>query len=141
MERKDYLREELTKEEKLYLQTVISNTKKRYIRDNYEQINHTNIDFSSCINTSSESILEIVINKCVEEIETAIEFEKIVSNEKLYHIVKALSLREKVVLFSLYKENKSINQIAKEMRVERTTVWRIKGNALDKIMKKLLGGN
>lgn len=141
MEKKDYLVEELSKEEKLYLQTVITNTKKRYIRDNYEQINHTSVDFYSCINASSESVLETVINKCVEEIKSAIEFEKIISNEKLYHIVKALSLREKIVLFSLYKENKSINQISKEMRMERTTVWRIKCNALNKIMKKLLGGN
>ena len=45
-----------------------------------------------------------------------------------------------MVLFSLYKENKSINVIAMEMNLERTTIWRIKATALDKIMKYLIGG-
>ena len=69
------------------------------------------------------------------------EFEKVISNEKLHNIVKALSLNEKMVLFSLYKQNKNVNQIAKEMKMDRTTIWRIKSRALDKIMKKMLGGN
>lgn len=45
-----------------------------------------------------------------------------------------------MVLFALYKEEKSINQIAKEMNVERTTIWRIRNKAQEKITKKLLGG-
>lgn len=49
-------------------------------------------------------IKTLVINKCEEEIKSAIEFEKIICDEKLYKIVKALSLREKMVLFSLYQE-------------------------------------
>lgn len=141
MERKNYLLEELTKEENTYLKTMVTNVRKKYMRDNYEYINNDNIDLYDCINFESESVLETVINKCEEEIKSAIEFEKIISNEKLYNIVKALSLEEKMVLFSLYKENKSINQIAIEMKVERTTIWRIKSKVLDKIMKKLLGGN
>lgn len=141
MERKNYLLEELTKEENRYLKIMVTNVRKKYIRDNYEYINNNNVDLYDCINFESESVLEAVINKYEEEIKSAIEFEKIISNEKLYNIVKALSLEEKMVLFSLYKENKTINQIAVEMKVERTTIWRIKSKALDKIMKKLLGGN
>jgi len=141
MERKDYLIEKLTKEENKYIKTLVTNVKRKYIRNNYAYLNNSNIDLYDCVNLEGDSVLETVINKCEEEIKSAIEFEKIICDEKLYKIVKALSLREKMVLFSLYKENKSINQIAVEMKLERTTVWRIKNKALDRIMKKMLGGN
>lgn len=140
MERKDYLVETLSKEEKTYLKTLTVNVRRKYIRDNYENLNNNNINLYDCINLEGESVLEIVINKCENEIKSAIEFEKIMSNKKLYDLVKTLSLREKIVLFSLYKENKSINQIALEMKIERTTAWRIKSKALEKIAKGLLGG-
>lgn len=140
MERKDYLVEELSKEEKSYLKSLIINVRKKYIRDNYESLNNKYIDLYDCINLESESVLDVVINKCENEIKSAIEFEKMISNENLYNIIKTLSLKEKIVLFSLYKEHKSINQTALEMKIERTTAWRIKSKALDKIAKGLLGG-
>ena len=141
MEKKDYLVEELSKEEKLYLKILIVNARKKYIRDNYNDLNSNNIDLYNCINLTGESVLDVVINRCENDIRSAFEFEKIISNEKLYNIVKALSLKEKMVLFLLYKENKTVNQIALEMKIERTTVWRIKARAIDKIMRKLLGGS
>lgn len=103
-------------------------------------MNNKYIDLYDCINLESESVLDVVINKCENEIKSAIEFEKMISNENLYNIIKTLSLKEKIVLFSLYKENKSINRTALEMKIERTTAWRIKSKALDKIAKGLLGG-
>ena len=39
MERKDYLSEKLSNEEKLYLKTLIINVRKKYIRTNYKFIN------------------------------------------------------------------------------------------------------
>lgn len=141
MERKDYLLKELSKEEKSYLKSLVINVRKKYIRDNYESLNNQYVDLYGCINLESESVLDVVINKCENEIKSAMEFEKIISNEKLYNIMKTLSLKEKIVLFSLYKEHKSINQTALEMKIERTTAWRIKTKALDKIVKGLLGGN
>lgn len=141
MERKNYLYEELTNEEKKYLKILITNVRRKYIRDNYNYINNNNVDFYDCVKVEAQSVLEAVINKCEEEVKSAMEFEKIISDEKLYYSIKALSLNEKMVLFSLYKENKTVNQIAKEMKMDRTTIWRIKSKALDKIMKKMLGGN
>lgn len=70
----------------------------------------------------SDSLFESVLNKCVDELKSAVEFEKLFCDEKLYKITKVLSLKEKKVLFSLYKEGKSVNQIASEMKVERTTI-------------------
>lgn len=141
MERKNYLIEKLSKEERGYLKKIAISTRRKYIRDNYNNINTKNVHLDDCINMEAESVLDIVLNKCEREIESAVEFEKIISDEKLYHIVKVLSLEEKMVLFALYKENKDMTQIASEMNLGRTTIWRIKNNALNEIINKLLGGN
>lgn len=140
MERKDYLVEPLSKEEKSYLKKIIINTRKKYIRDNYNYINSTNVQLFSCADVEAESVLEEVLNKCEREIKSAMEFEKVMSSEKLYNVVKALSFEEKMVLFSLYKENKTTNQIALEMKKDRTSIWRIRNKALNKIMRRLIGG-
>ena len=140
MERKDYLVEPLSKEEKSYLKKIIINTRKKYIRDNYNYINSTNVQLFSCADVEAESVLEEVLNKCEREIKSAMEFEKVMSDKKLYNIVKALSFEEKMVLFSLYKENKTINQIALEMKKDRTSIWRMRNKALNKIMRRLIGG-
>ena len=140
MERKNYLLEPLSKEEKSYLKKIVINTRKKYIRDNYNYINSTNMQLFSCADVEAESVLEEVLNKCEREIKSAMEFEKVMSSEKLYGVVKALSFEEKMVLFSLYKENKTTNQIALEMKKDRTSIWRIRNKALNKIMRRLIGG-
>ena len=140
MERKSYLVEALSKEEKSYLRKIIINTRRKYIRDNYNYINNTNVQLYNCANVEAESVLDEVLNKCEKEIKSAMEFEKVMSDKKLYNIVKALSFEEKMVLFSLYKENKTINQIALEMKKDRTSIWRIRNKALNKIMRRLIGG-
>lgn len=140
MERKNYLVEALSKEEKSYLKKIIINTRKKYIRDNYNYINNTNVQLYSCADVEAESVLDEVLNKCEKEIKSAMEFEKVMSSEKLYNVVKALSFEEKMVLFSLYKENKITNQIALEMKKDRTSIWRIRNRALNKIMRRLIGG-
>ncbi len=140
MERKNYLLEPLSNEEKLYLKKMVSNARKKYIRDNYNYINTTDVQLYSCANIEAESVLDEVLNKCEKEIKSAMEFEKVMSSEKLYGVVKALSFEEKMVLFSLYKENKTMQQVALEMKRGRTSIWRIKNTALNKIMRKLIGG-
>lgn len=140
MERKSYLVEPLSKEEKSYLKKIIINTRKKYIRDNYNYINNTNVQLYSCADVEAESVLDEVLNKCEKEIKSAMEFEKVISSRELYNVVKALSFEEKMVLFSLYKENKTMNQIALEMNKDRTSIWRIRNKALNKIMRRLIGG-
>ena len=141
MERKNYLQEELSKEEKAYLKKLILHVRRKYIKVNYEYLNKKDIYWESCADIESSTVFDTVLNKCVDELKSALEFERLFCDEKLYNITKALSLKEKIVLFSLYKEGKSVNQIAKEMNVERTTIWRIKNKAQEKITKSLIGGN
>ncbi len=141
MERKDYLQEELSKEEKSYLKKLILNVRRKYIKDNYEYLNSKDVNWDTFEDMECSSLFDTVLNKCVDELKSAIEFERLFCDEKLYNITKALSVKEKMVLFALYKEGKSIKQIANEMNVERTTIWRIKNKAQEKITKNLLGGN
>lgn len=141
MERKDYLQEELSKEEKSYLKKLMLNVRRKYIKDNYEYLNSKDVNWDTFEDMECSSLFDTVLNKCVDELKSAIEFERLFCDEKLYNITKALSIKEKMVLFALYKERKSINQIANEMNVERTTIWRIKNKAQEKITKNLLGGN
>ena len=83
------------------------------------------------------SVLNIVINKCEEEINSAIEFEKSFSNIKVYKIIKALSYDEKMMLFYLYKQNKSVRATAKLQNIDKDTVRRRRDKIL-KIIKSIL---
>ncbi len=140
MERKNYLQEELSKEEKSYLKKLILNVRRKYIKDNYEYLNSNDVNWDTFEDIECNSLFDAVLNKCVDELKSALEFERLFCDEKLYNVTKALSVKEKMVLFALYKEEKGINQIANEMNVERTTIWRIKNKAQEKILKNLLGG-
>ena len=52
-----------------------------------------------------------------------------------------MSLKEKEVLFYLYKEQKTVNEIAQIMKIDRITVWRIRNRAQSKIAKEIIKGD
>ena len=139
MERKDYLLEKLSNEEKLYLKKLIINVRRKYIRTNYKFINSKCIDYSELNIEDSESIFDTLIYKLDKELNSAMEFEKLISNEKLYKIIRALSLKEKMMLFYLYKEEKDIYEVAKIMNISLATAYRLKNQALDFLMRKFIG--
>ncbi len=139
MERKNYLVEELTNEEKVYLKRIVMTARNKYIQKNYNYINNTNIVMNDEL-FAEETVLDTVLQKCQDEVDSAIEFEKTLSNPKLYNIVKALSLREKEVLFYLYKEQKNIKEVSEIMHLDRKTVRKYRNIAQKKIIKKLING-
>lgn len=140
-DKRNYLVEKLTKEENAYLKKVVINARNKYIRDNFDFLQNKSINIDDTLVIDDSSVLDVVIEKCEKEIKSAVEFEKMISNVKLYNAVKTLSFKEKMVLFSLYSQNKNVNQIAREMGIARETVWRLKNRTLDKLMKSILGGN
>ena len=140
MERKDYLVEELSKEEKLYLKRIVMTAKNKYFEKNYNYINNTSMFVDEIVSAGEESVLDAVLEKCQEEVKSAREFEKTLSNPSLYNIVKALSLREKEVLFYLYKKQKSINETAVIMGLDRKTIRKYRNEAHRKIAEKLING-
>lgn len=140
MERKDYLLEELSKEEKLYVKRIVMTAKNKYFERNYNYINNTSVFVDGIVSTGEESVLDAVLEKCQEEVKSAREFEKTLSNPSLYNIVKALSLREKEVLFYLYKKQKNINETAVIMGLDRKTIRKYRDEAHRKIAEKLING-
>lgn len=139
MERKDYLKQGLSKEEKIYLKTLIVNVRNRYIRKNYKFINNMFVEYSEMKITDSESLLDTILYKFERELKSASEFEKIIyNNDKLYKIVGALSEKEKTMLFYLYYEEKEIKEVSKIMNISLATAYRRKEQLLNKIMKRLL---
>ena len=140
MERKDYLVEELSKEEKLYLKRIVMTAKNKYFEKNYNYINNTSVFVDGIVSAGEESVLDAVLEKCQEEVKSAREFEKTLSNPSLYNIVKALSLREKEVIFYLYKKQKNINETAVIMGLDRKTIRKYRDEAHRKIAEKLING-
>ena len=139
MERKDYLKQELSKEEKIYLKTLIVNVRNRYIRKNYKFINNMFVEYSEMKITDSESLLDTILYKFERELKSASEFEKIIyNNDKLYKIVGALSEKEETMLFYLYYEEKEIKEVSKIMNISLATAYRRKEQLLNKIIKRLL---
>ena len=139
MERKDYLKQELSKEEKIYLKTLIVNVRNRYIRKNYKFINNMFVEYSEMKITDSESLLDTILYKFERELKSASEFEKIIyNNDKLYKIIGALSEKEKTMLFYLYYEEKEIKEVSKIMNISLATAYRRKEQLLNKIIKRLL---
>lgn len=140
MERKDYLVEELSTQEKLYLKKIVMTGRNKFIEKNYEYINNSIILIDHAVLVEEDSILESVLQRCQEEVNSAKEFDRALSNPALSNIVKALSLKEREVLFYLYKEKKSINETSEKMKISTRTVSRLRDKALDKIAEQLVKG-
>ena len=139
-EKKNYLIEKLSKEEKAYIKRTVMTARNIYFRDNYDDINNTTMLLNDETAIEEESVLEKVLNRCQEEIESAVQFENVMSDPKLYNIVKELSLKEKEVLFYLYKKQKTMNETAQIMNLTRKTLRKYRNEAQKKIIEKLVNG-
>lgn len=140
MERKNYLTEELSKEEKAYLKRIIMTAKNKYFEKNNDYINNTTMLIDEIVPASEYSILDTILERCQQEVDSVIEFEKTLLNPKLYNIMKALSLCEREVLFNLYWKERSINETAERMQLDRKTVRKYRDRAQTTITEKLING-
>ena len=139
MERKNYLYEDLSKEEKLYLKRIVLSAKNTYLRANYKAFN-SEVKLEENIIDYSENLLEVIFQSFENSIKDVFEFEKVFSNIIIYKTIKALSLKEKEVLFLLFKEDMTVTEISEKMKIRRETVWRIKQRAQNKILKNFIKG-
>ena len=140
MERKNYLTEELSKEEKAYLKRIIMTAKNKYFEKNSNYINNTTMLIDEIVPASEYSILDTILERCQQEVDSVIEFEKTLLNPKLYNIMKALSSCEREVLFNLYWKERTINETAERMQLDRKTVRKYRNRAQTIITEKLLNG-
>lgn len=140
MKRKNYLKEDLSKEEKVYLKKIIKTGRYNFIEKFNRDINETTITLDEKIIMDRGSIIDDVLEKCLKELESAISFEETLSNPLLYKYVKQLSVKEKKIIFYLFWQNKQVNEVAEIMNINRKTVRENRDRALAKIGEKLIKG-
>ncbi len=139
MDIKDYIKEKLSKEEKAYLKRIILTARNSYFEKN-RKINNFNVPLNEKVLQESCNIIEDILDICMQEIELAQEFEKTLSNPLLSKYVKILSLKEKEVLFYIFWKKMKIKEISKKMKLNKSTVEKIKNRALNKIAEGMLNG-
>lgn len=134
----------LSKEEKTYLRRIVINTRNDYFRKNKYIIVEDNIE-----NVDEKFLISIENVEINFEIKSerdicAFQIEKVFRDENMSNIVKTLTLREKLVLFSYYFEKKTDAAIGKAININGDTVRKIRVRALEKIRnkyKKMKGSN
>lgn len=138
MERKNYLLEELSKEENMYLKKIVTTTRINYMKKNYDFINKT-MQLNKNIIDESSDVYDIVVSKLENEYNNVFKFDKMFFNYELYKIVNALSFEEKMVLFLLYSKNKNIREVAQILGVDKNTIINRK-NKIFRLIKNNLEG-
>lgn len=126
----------LSMDEKSYLRKIVIYTRKEYLRKNKYIFVEDDID--SLDNNMLISIENVEINfeiKNDNEI-CVTEIERVFGDKNIMKIVEALTLREKLVLFSYYFENKTDLQIGLALNIKGDTARKIRVRALEKIRKQ-----
>lgn len=141
MKRKNYLIEDFSKEENIYFKRMVMSARNKFMKKNYNNISSISMPINEEITVDSEYVDDIVIKKIEDNIKSVEEMKKNIINTKLRKSIEALSFKEQTVLFSLFQENKKINQIAKEEEKDRGTIRERRDKALKKIYKDLIEGD
>lgn len=140
MGRKNYLVEKLTKEEKLYLKRIVLTAKNKYIEKNYNYINSRNVSIDKIEISSGDSIVDEIMKMKEENMESEEKLHEVFSDSKLCKIIKALSLKEKKVLFYFLLKYKTIKEVSNSMNRHKRTITKIRDNTFDKIADQLNEG-
>lgn len=140
---KDYLKENLSNDEKAYIYGIIRKSALKYTREllrikkNEEFLDDSNEIRESLFSVQNDELLEKFLEtKILKDINslktyTAYEQEKIVemldniaSKSDLNKYLKPLTFGEKLVVFLLYLENYQVNEVAQLLGVSRMAIWK-----------------
>lgn len=141
MKRKNYLIEELSNEEKLYLKKCVITARNQYARNNDDFLNIKLYELKEEIGVSEDVIFTSVFENLKKQYSTVDQFQQTIENPILYTNIKALSFSERTVLFYLFWKRKTINETASIMKIHRTTVIRHRDDAVIKLFENIVGGN
>ena len=139
----DYLKENLSNDEKAYIYGIIRKSALKYTREllrikkNEEFLDDSNEIKESLFSVQNDELLEKILEtKILKDINslktyTAYEQEKIVemldniaSKSDLNEYLKPLTFGEKLVVFLLYLENYQVNEVAQLLGVSRMAIWK-----------------
>lgn len=128
----------LNGKEKAALITIAKRTRSDYLKSNNYTYLEDDIDmFDENIFVSVENIENDYEKKYDRDI-CAYEMEKVFSDPFLLKSSKALTYREKLVLFSYFWEETTDERIGKELHIKGDTVRKIRNRAINKIEKEYL---
>lgn len=133
----------LNNKEKAALVTIVRRTRYDYLRKNHYTYLEDDIDMIDASFLVSEENIEKNYEEKYDRGLCASEIEKIFKNPYLVKSSKALTDREKLVLFLYYceeneenDEKKTDEKIGQELNLKGNTISKIRYRALDKIRKE-----
>ena len=125
---------DLNENEGKYLKKIVMYTRGEYLRKNkYIFIEKEDIDEVDEKMLVSIDNVEINVEIKSEKEIIASKIENVFRDEKITKIVKALTLREKLVLFLYYFEDKTDKEISKSLKCREDSIRKARKRALDKI--------
>ncbi|MBP3596479.1 MAG: sigma-70 family RNA polymerase sigma factor [Clostridia bacterium] len=128
---------ETNEDEGRYLKKIVMYTRREYLRKNkYIFIEKEDIDEVDEKMLVSIDNVEISFEIKSEKEIIAPKIEDVFRDEKITKIVKALTLREKLVLFLYYFEDKNDREIGKSLKIKQNTVQKTRKRALEKIQTR-----
>lgn len=128
---------ETNEDEGRYLKKIVMYTRSEYLRKNkYIFIEKEDIDEVDEKMLVSIDNVEISFEIKSEKEIIAPKIEDVFRDEKITKIVKALTLREKLVLFLYYFEDKNDREIGKSLKIKQNTVQKTRKRALEKIQTR-----
>lgn len=128
------------KRRKIIFKKNCSDWKNKYIGKNYNYINSRNVSIDKIEISSGDSIVDEIIKMNEENMKSEEKLHEIFSDPKLYKIIKALSMKEKKVLFYFLMKYKTIKEVSNSMNRHKRTITKIRDNIFDKIADQLNRG-
>lgn len=158
MERKNYLYENLTDDEKKYVRGIIWKSARKCRRDNYQRnkVESTSIfdekldqrifmvedkyDFLDRILESeyAKTELELRVYTDAEQRNIVQALDNLARESGLYVYIKQLTFKEKLVVFLLYVKGYRVNEVALLLNISRKTV-KYRDDCVKEKIKKMKG--
>ena len=127
----------LTEKEKGIILGIILNTRNDYLKKNkYSKIKYVNLE-SVAIITANDRV-EDDVERILDSIVSSPNLENLFTNIKIKRIIeKALTKKDKSVLFLYYCKNKTDKETANILKIKEDTARKIRNRAIEKIRRMM----
>lgn len=127
----------LTEKEKGIILGIILNTRNDYLKKNkYSKIKYVNLE-SVAIITANDRV-EDDVERILDSIVSSPDLENLFTNIKIKRIIeKALTKKDKSVLFLYYCKNKTDKETANILKIKEDTARKIRNRAIEKIRRMM----
>lgn len=128
---------ELNRQEKGMILGIILNTRNDYLKKyKYSKIKYESLENIETINTNER--IEDVVLKNYDEFLCSSELSNLFENPNIKEVIeKALTEKQKSVLFLYYCKNKKDKEIASILSIKEDTSRKIRNRSLEKIRKRI----